>query len=61
MHEAVRANGQPRIAELPANEERATFIVLHEGRIYFEGSAAELQASPDDFLREFLFLTLPPW
>jgi len=37
------------------------FIVLHEGRVYFEGSAAALQASADPYLRHFLFKTLPPW
>ena len=36
-------------------------MVLHEGRIYFEGSAAELRASRDGYLQEFLFMTLPPW
>jgi hypothetical protein len=33
----------------------------HAGRIYFEGSASELLASPDAYLKEFLFMTLPPW
>ena len=37
------------------------FMVLHEGRIYFEGSPEELRASRDAYLREFLFMTLPPW
>ena len=37
------------------------FIVLHEGRAYFEGSAADLQASADPYLRQFLFMTRPPW
>jgi ABC-type transporter Mla maintaining outer membrane lipid asymmetry ATPase subunit MlaF len=36
-------------------------MVLHEGRIYFEGSGAELRASQDSYLKEFLFMTLPPW
>ena len=58
-HEAIRSNGRLQIVD--AHAERATFIVLHEGRIYFEGSGAELRASSDRFLREFLFMTLPPW
>ena len=61
-HEAVTSDGQLQIRA--ANEvqaERASFLVLHEGRIYFEGSASALRASQDDFLREFLFMTLPPW
>lgn len=39
----------------------AEFMVLHEGRIQFGGSATELLASQDAYLREFLFMTLPPW
>jgi phospholipid/cholesterol/gamma-HCH transport system ATP-binding protein len=58
-HQAVRTEGHLRI--LPAATERATFMVLHDGRIYFEGTGAELLASPDPFLRHFLFMTLPPW
>ena len=41
--------------------EQARFMVLHDGRIYFEGSAAELLASRDRYLQQFLFMTLPPW
>jgi ABC-type transporter Mla maintaining outer membrane lipid asymmetry ATPase subunit MlaF len=41
--------------------DQAEFMVLHDGRIYFEGTAAQLLASPDTFLRQFLFMTLPPW
>jgi len=58
-HEAVRTNGHLQI--LSADTERARFLVLHEGRIYFEGSGAELLASRDAYLQEFLFMTLPPW
>ena len=35
--------------------------MLHEGRIYAEGTGAELLASKDPYLQEFLFMTLPPW
>ena len=61
-HEAVRRDGHAQI--LAANEAKANeveFMVLHDGRIYFEGTAAELRASRDRYLREFLFMTLPPW
>ena len=61
-HEAVRTDGRLQI--LVANEakaEQASFMVLHEGRIYFEGTAAALRASRDGYLQEFLFMTLPPW
>ena len=37
------------------------FMVLHEGDICFQGTPAELLASHDAYLREFLFMTLPPW
>jgi phospholipid/cholesterol/gamma-HCH transport system ATP-binding protein len=42
---------------------RAEFMVLHEGRIAFEGHAAELldARENDAYLKEFLFKTLPPW
>ena len=40
---------------------RAEFMVLNEGRIVFEGPGAELLASEDPFLKEFLYKTLPPW
>ena len=52
--------GKPVPVQDPA-ESRAEFIVLHEGRIHFEGTATELLASPDAYLRHFLFMTLPPW
>ena len=41
--------------------DKQTLQALHEGRIYFEGSGAELLASNDAYLKEFLFMTLPPW
>ena len=61
-HEAVRGGDGVRI--VPADEartERATFMVLHDGRIQFHGSAAGLRASRDRYLQDFLFMTLPPW
>ena len=61
-HEAVRKDGQLLIQE--ANESksaRADFMVLHEGRIHFEGTAAELLAARDVYVKEFMFMTLPPW
>jgi phospholipid/cholesterol/gamma-HCH transport system ATP-binding protein len=61
-HEALRVEGRTEIRA--ANEEKAeqtVFMVLYEGRISFEGTAAELRASQDAYLKEFLFMTLPPW
>jgi ABC-type transporter Mla maintaining outer membrane lipid asymmetry ATPase subunit MlaF len=61
-HEARLENGRPQIRAIPEGEEgRATFMVLHDGRICFEGTATELRSSNDPYLREFLFMTLPPW
>ena len=58
-HEAVRERDRVEIRD--SQQERATFMVLNEGRIYFTGSGEELLASKDPFLQEFLFMTLPPW
>ena len=47
-HEASRDNGALRIVAVPeAEATHARFMVLHDGRIYFEGTAAELRASRD--------------
>jgi phospholipid/cholesterol/gamma-HCH transport system ATP-binding protein len=59
MHEATRVDGRVQI--LDAAAEHAKFMVLHDGRIFFEGTGAELRASDDSYLKEFLFMTLPPW
>ncbi len=61
-HRAIRRDGKVQILEIedPAAQ-RAGFMVLHEGRIYFEGTGAELLASDDAYLKELLFMTLPPW
>jgi len=58
-HEAVRNGGGIEIHD--STTERARFLVLHEGRIFFEGTGAELLAAHDAYLKEFLFMTLPPW
>jgi phospholipid/cholesterol/gamma-HCH transport system ATP-binding protein len=61
-HKATRVAARLEISAIDgANAERTTFMVLHNGRIEFEGNAAELLASSDPYLREFLFMTLPPW
>lgn len=61
-HEAMKDHEGLKISEVdPASGDRARFVVLHEGRILFEGNAAELLSSQDSYLREFLFMTLPPW
>jgi phospholipid/cholesterol/gamma-HCH transport system ATP-binding protein len=55
-HEANR-RGDGAIAITAADEsksEEAEFIVLRDGRIHFEGTAAELRASKDPYIRAFL-------
>jgi phospholipid/cholesterol/gamma-HCH transport system ATP-binding protein len=54
-YEAARRNGGIHIE--PADEkkaEEAEFIMLKDGRIHFEGHAAELRASRDPYLGSFL-------
>ena len=61
-HEARSTNNQVQILDADETKsEQARFMVLHEGRIHFEGTPAELLASKDPYLKEFLFMTLPPW
>jgi len=61
-HEAVQTAEGLCIGPIAENEpDRATFMVLYDARIYFEGSADGLLASKDAFLQEFLYRTLPPW
>jgi phospholipid/cholesterol/gamma-HCH transport system ATP-binding protein len=60
-HQAVRTNGKLDIVPLDERHERAAYLVLHEGRIQFQGSGAELFASKEPYLKEFLNMTLPPW
>jgi phospholipid/cholesterol/gamma-HCH transport system ATP-binding protein len=61
-HEAVMRNGQVEILELGDDaRERTTFMMLRDGRVFFEGTGEELRTSNDPYLREFMFMTLPPW
>ena len=60
-HEAVVVDGQVVVRTVAGGDARARFLVLKDGRIRFEGTSAELAASQDPFLKEFLFRTVPPW
>jgi phospholipid/cholesterol/gamma-HCH transport system ATP-binding protein len=54
-HAAVREAG--RLSIVPSDQRQvkeAEFMMLRDGKIYFEGTAAELQASKDPYLRRFL-------
>jgi phospholipid/cholesterol/gamma-HCH transport system ATP-binding protein len=61
-HRAERVNGTTNIIEVGADEGvPAEFMVLHQGRVIFEGQASELLDATDPYLKEFLYKTLPPW
>jgi ABC-type transporter Mla maintaining outer membrane lipid asymmetry ATPase subunit MlaF len=60
-HEAVRRNGDLAIEKTDRDGERAHFVVLRDGRIHFEGTREKLLKASDSYLKEFLFMTLPPW
>lgn len=54
-HEAIRDGSDIRIAAAgAAKAEEAEFIMLKDGSVAFEGSAAELRSSTDQYLRSFL-------
>jgi phospholipid/cholesterol/gamma-HCH transport system ATP-binding protein len=60
-HEARRRDGG--VVIVPAHRgahEEADFIMLRDGRIYFEGSAADLLATTDPYMKAFLSEWVPP-
>ena len=58
---AVERASDGRSNVVADEDSRATFMVLRDGCIVFEGTAAELFASKDPYLQRFLYRTLPPW
>jgi phospholipid/cholesterol/gamma-HCH transport system ATP-binding protein len=61
-HQAVKTDGRIDIVETPERRiAPAAFMVLHNTRIHFQGTASELMESQDPYLRQFLYMTLPPW
>jgi phospholipid/cholesterol/gamma-HCH transport system ATP-binding protein len=54
-HEATRDNGRMSITPAdPSKSDEAEFIMLKEGLIAFDGNAAELRASTDPYIQNFL-------
>jgi phospholipid/cholesterol/gamma-HCH transport system ATP-binding protein len=54
-HEAIRTDQKLRIVPADARKsEEAEFIMLKDGRIHFEGHAADLRAATDPYLKAFL-------
>jgi phospholipid/cholesterol/gamma-HCH transport system ATP-binding protein len=60
-HQAVRDGDAVQVMASTPNVAQTEFMVLHDGRIHFEGTAEALLGSPDPYLKEFLYNTLPPW
>jgi phospholipid/cholesterol/gamma-HCH transport system ATP-binding protein len=61
-HRAERLNGNVQVTPFPEDADPpADFVVLHDGYIRFEGTGTELLASTDDYVKDLLFMTLPPW
>jgi phospholipid/cholesterol/gamma-HCH transport system ATP-binding protein len=54
FHEALREDGRVRIVPSDRKANEAEFLMLRDAKIYFDGSAAELRASTDPYLRRFL-------
>jgi phospholipid/cholesterol/gamma-HCH transport system ATP-binding protein len=60
-HEALGRNGQPVIVPAAENQaEEASFIMLKDGQVFFEGHVGELRASTDPYLRAYLSGWIPP-
>lgn len=60
-HQAVRHDGRVLIAAAAPGPPLADFMLLRDGRIQFTGTAEELLASTDPYVKEYLVNTLPPW
>ena len=61
-HEAVRRNDRVEIVDAdPARAAEVEFMLLNNGRIHVQGSAASMLASTDPFVQEYFYKTLPPW
>jgi len=61
-HRAQRTNGTVEVVKEEASKVAGVeFMVLHEGRIMFQGNASELLSGTDPYLVEYLYKTLPPW
>jgi phospholipid/cholesterol/gamma-HCH transport system ATP-binding protein len=54
-HAAERQGNEIRIVEAsPAKADEAEFIMIQDGTVVFEGNEAELRASSDEYIRNFL-------
>ena len=61
-HRAVRRGDRIDVVKTdPSEIPNVEFLVLLDGTIKFQGTAAELLASTDPYLTEYLYRTRPPW
>ena len=61
-HRAERRQGRIAVVSHPdLSAANVEFMVLHAGRIHFRGTAADLLATEDPYVRTFMYRTLPPW
>jgi phospholipid/cholesterol/gamma-HCH transport system ATP-binding protein len=60
-HQAVNRDGKLEVVMAEASlADEARFLMLKDGQVYFEGTAARLQVSQDAFLRAYLSGWVPP-
>jgi phospholipid/cholesterol/gamma-HCH transport system ATP-binding protein len=61
-HRATLVNGTVEVSKVDSSLiQDVEFMVLIDGQIKFQGTAKELLASEDAYLKEYLYRTLPPW
>ena len=54
-HRAINGGGEVRFEPAPAEDQQDTeFMMLRDGEVAFEGPAADLRASADEYLKSFL-------
>jgi phospholipid/cholesterol/gamma-HCH transport system ATP-binding protein len=60
-HAVVRSGGQPAIVASGSSAfDEARFLMLKDGRVYFEGRAADLRSATDPYLTRYLSGWVPP-
>jgi phospholipid/cholesterol/gamma-HCH transport system ATP-binding protein len=59
-HKALNRNGQLAIVPADEHETEATFVMLKDGLVYFDGAAEHLRASTDPYLKTYLSGWVPP-
>lgn len=61
-HRAIKNGDKVEVIKADhAQVQGVEFLVLRDGSIKFQGTASELLASTDPYLKEYLYKTLPPW